>query len=225
MAHYLFSRILSNCQICLEDVESWGSGPLTPFRYPCCQQDVHLQCLANLFRNRRSSACPNCRQQCDRTSDLENLCRQAQIPVEGIAAEHVETIRYQQSDYTGLRTYGINDVPQPNQPLDLIVLCCRNCARGHPFHPIADRRMQWSPNALRNETGIHSWQEMFLCMNCSREIEKDYCQSDQALSSCETCTSPLLWVFDAVSDRGGARCVHCDSDAFPSYGYYFTSDN
>ena len=172
-----------------------------------------MQCLANLFCNRTSGVCPNCRQTCNRNSEFEDQCRLQNISTEGVASEHFDTTIRHDSDHTGSRTYGRNDIPQPMAPQNLHVMCCRLCAGVPPFRQINDRRMQWAPTAIRNGTDIIDWQQIFLCMSCSREIRLNDCLPTVDDHTCEICENQMSWIFDATTDRGERRCVFCDHDA------------
>ncbi|CAE7241283.1 unnamed protein product, partial [Symbiodinium sp. CCMP2456] len=80
------------------------------------------------------------------------------------------------ADYT-IRTFTSNDAPEPQPPTHVRVLCCRRVAavRGDGgeinFVELPDRRMQWSPIAVRGDTGIMAWRLSWACPRCSRVLD------------------------------------------------------
>ena len=140
------------CVLCMD---SMGEDRVA---VPCCNQEVHVGCLAQSF-NACGARCRFC---------VQPLREFAESPVfQAAALFHGHSV-----DVTRQPTNrGTNSLVLPSgfpSPLEnLSLLCC--CRVGPPpqFEPSVDRRMQWSP-VWQQSTLV--WDLQWICVSCSRTV-------------------------------------------------------
>ncbi|CAE7822655.1 unnamed protein product [Symbiodinium sp. CCMP2592] len=169
------------CAICLDPIDPTTTGEASAVLHPtCARHRLHLACLAQQRAQADADMhCPVCA--AGGWADADDQWLRAACAARGIEAPTrlpaPSTVRQGIADYT-IRTFTSNDAPEPQPPTHVRVLCCRRVAavRGDEgeinFVELPDRRIQWSPIAVRGDTGIMAWRLSWACPRCPREPSK-----------------------------------------------------
>ena len=207
------------CAICLDPIDPTTTGEASAVLHPtCARHRLHLACLAQ----QRAQAdapegmhCPVCA--AGGWANADDQWLRAACATRGIEAPTrlpaPSTVRHGVADYT-IRTFTSNDAPEPQPPTHVRVLCCRRVAavRGDGgeinFVELPDRRMQWSPIAVRGDTGIMAWRLSWACPRCSRVLDwEEAAVPADAGTPCPDCHRPRSWEFDATARTGCSCCA------------------
>ena len=118
---------LGDRPICLEQLNREDRGASLPFEVGCCNNLLHLGCLASFGRNMSQFNCVFCR------SNMHNLnwqtyyevCAREGVPpiAEAVASDIGSTIRAARPDYV-VRTFSGRDAAEPAMPSHILVTCC-----------------------------------------------------------------------------------------------------
>ncbi|CAE7612884.1 unnamed protein product [Symbiodinium sp. CCMP2592] len=217
------------CAICLDPIDPTTTGEASAVLHPtCARHRLHLACLAQQRAQPDAPAdmhCPVCA--AGGWADADDQWLRAACAARGIEAPTrlpaPSTVRQGIADYT-IRTFTSNDAPEPQPPTHVRVLCCRRVAavRGDEgeinFVELPDRRMQWSPIAVRGDTGIMAWRLSWACPRCSRVLDwEEAAVLADAGTPCADCRRPRSWEFDATA-RTACLCCACGRQPQPIAG-------
>ena len=180
------------CVLCMD---SMGEDRVA---VPCCNQEVHVGCLAQSF-NACGARCPFC---------VQPLREFAESPVfQAAALFHGHSV-----DVTGQPTKrGTNSLVLPSgfssPPENLSLLCC--CRAGPPpqFEPSVDRRMEWSPVWQQSTM---AWDLQWICVSCSRTVPAGDIPSCPQVP-CGVCSDPSHMVVDFQSNERWNWCTRCQT--------------
>ena len=198
------------CGICCERITEGLSEALYPVRMRCCGNRLHLACAANWGRNTSIEACLYCRHPMTDPrleQEFQDLCGEQGVAFIGSDTQDLDnqtSNTFVVHDYTD-RYFVQGEAREPEEPIDLRMLCCHRIGPPPDFVRLPERNMKWSPVARydtrlldNGQRRVSRWHSQWICMGCSSEVSLETALATRPAGQqqCAACGRAPIWEFD-----------------------------